>query len=404
MIDKKVKWVILVAALGYFVDIYDLLLFSIVRVASLKSIGVPEDLLLEKGVFLINTQMAGLLIGGIVWGILGDKRGRISVLFGSILLYSLANLANAFVQTVEQYAVLRFIAGLGLAGELGAGITLVCEMMPKESRGWGTAIVASVGILGAVVAALIGDFFDWRTAYIIGGVMGLMLLALRMGVHESGLFTHMQKRSVQAGRFLSLFSSKERLIRYACVILVGVPLWYVVGILVTFSPEFGRAFGMSELPKAGPAVMYNYLGLAVGDLASGLVSQWFRSRKKALLTFLSFQVIAMGCYFMWAGVSLFMYYAMCGLLGLACGYWAMFVTVASEQFGTNLRSTTTTTAPNFVRGALIPVTLLFQTLKPSVGVLQSAMLTGALVMVIAFLALRGLQETFGKDLDFYEVS
>lgn len=402
MESKHYRLAILVAALGYFVDIYDLLLFSIVRVASLRSIGVPEDQLLEKGVLLINTQMAGLLLGGILWGILGDKRGRLSVLFGSILLYSVANILNAFVDTVEAYAVLRFIAGLGLAGELGAGITLVAELMPKHSRGWGTTIVAAVGILGAVLAALIGDFFDWRTAYIVGGVMGLALLVLRIGVSESGLFEKMRRTEVSSGKFLSLFTNRRHLWRYLCVCLVGVPIWYVVGIIITFSPEFGRAFGMSEIPAAGKAVMFSYSGLALGDLASGALSQSLRSRKKSLLAFLILLAAMLVLYFVTAGQSLTVYYICCALLGFAAGYWAMFVTVASEQFGTNMRSTVTTSAPNFVRGAVIPLTSLFQFLKPAQGVLVSAMWVGALSLVIAFIALWGLQETYGKDLDYVE--
>lgn len=400
--QRHYRLAVLVAALGYFVDIYDLLLFSIVRVQSLKSLGVAEELLLEKGVLLINTQMAGLLLGGILWGILGDKKGRLSVLFGSIVLYSLANIANAFVQTVEQYAVLRFVAGLGLAGELGAGITLVSELMPKEKRGWGTTIVASIGILGAVLAAFVGDIFDWRVAYVIGGAMGLALLALRVGVRESLMFESLKSSDVSKGNFLSLFTSAKRFKRYVCVILTGVPIWYTVGVLVTFAPEIGRAFGMAVVPSAGQAVMFNYLGLAAGDFLSGLVSQWLGSRKKTLLIFLTALGAAIVGYFLFAGRSLFAFYTMCVLLGLASGYWAMFVTVASEQFGTNIRSTATTTVPNFVRGAVIPVTMLFQFLKTSQGIPLAAGLTGALTLTIAFLAVGGLEETFGKDLDYVE--
>lgn len=400
--QRHYRLAVLVAALGYFVDIYDLLLFSIVRVQSLKSLGVAEELLLEKGVLLINTQMAGLLLGGILWGILGDKKGRLSVLFGSIVLYSLANIANAFVQTVEQYAVLRFVAGLGLAGELGAGITLVSELMPKEKRGWGTTIVASIGILGAVLAAFVGDIFDWRVAYVIGGAMGLALLALRVGVRESLMFESLKSSDVSKGNFLSLFTSAKRFKRYVCVILTGVPIWYTVGVLVTFAPEIGRAFGMAVVPSAGQAVMFNYLGLAAGDFLSGLVSQWLGSRKKTLLIFLTALGAAIVGYFLFAGRSLFAFYTMCVLLGLASGYWAMFVTVASEQFGTNIRSTATTTVPNFVRGAVIPVTMLFQFLKTSQGIPLAAGLTGALTLTIAFFAVGGLEETFGKDLDYVE--
>ena len=139
------------------------------------------------------------------------------------------------------YAALRFIAGVGLAGELGAGITLVSEILPKEVRGYGTTIVASVGIMGAVVAVLVGDAFDWRIAYIVGGVMGLALLVLRIGVFESGMFEGVKQTTVARGNFFALFANPARTRRYLSVVLVGLPIWYVIGILITFAPELGAA-------------------------------------------------------------------------------------------------------------------------------------------------------------------
>ena len=392
---------VLVAALGYFVDIYDLLLFSIVRVSSLKSLGVSETELLNKGVLLINCQMAGLLIGGVLWGILGDKKGRLSVLFGSIFLYSIANLCNGWVQTVDQYAVLRFIAGIGLAGELGAGITLVSELMPRQTRGYGTTIVAAFGLLGAVAAALIGDSFEWRVAYFIGGGMGLCLLALRLGLSESRIFSRMKEKNIQTGNFLGLLKSKN-IIKYLSIILIGVPIWFTIGILITFSPEFGRAFHMSVIPSASKAVMFSYLALSLGDLSSGLISQWVQSRKKVILGFILLLLVAIILYFLIAGQSLVIYYSLCGLLGFACGYWALFVTMASEQFGTNIRATVTTTAPNFVRGSVIPLTLSFQFLNPLIGLQISAMVVGGVFLLLALFALSRLEETFSRDLNFHE--
>jgi putative MFS transporter len=277
---------VIVAALGYFVDIYDLLLFSIVRVPSLKALHVPSALLLEKGIELINVQMAGMLLGGILWGIIGDKKGRLTVLFGSILLYSIANIANGFVTTVDQYALLRFIAGIGLAGELGAGITLVAEILPKEIRGYGTSIVASVGVLGAVLAYLVADTFDWKAAYMIGGVLGLALLVLRFNVFESGMFSHVKEKRVSRGNFLSLFTSRIKLVKYLRCIMIGLPIWFVIGILLTFSPEFGKVLGIPVPVQAGKAVMFGYIGLSLGDLSSGLLSQYFKSRKKVVFIFL----------------------------------------------------------------------------------------------------------------------
>lgn len=400
--QAPVALTVLVAALGYFVDIYDLILFSIVRVKSLAAIGVPKEQILDQGVLLINMQMGGMLIGGILWGVLGDKRGRVSVLFGSIFMYSVANIANGFVQTVPQYAALRLIAGVGLAGELGAGITLVSEIMHRESRGYGTTIVATIGILGAVVAALIGDFFDWRTAYFVGGGMGLALLLLRVGLYESGMFAGVKASGVKLGSFSSLFSTFARAKKYLAVILVGVPIWFAVGVLVTFAPELGKAMGMSEAPAPGRAVMMTYIGLAAGDLASGALSQLLRSRKRVLGGFIGLTALAFVVYFTLAKTSLTTFYGVCLLLGFATGYWAVFVTMASELFGTNIRATVTTTAPNFVRGAVVLLTFGFKQLKNPLGVVGSAIAVGVVTLVIAVVSLLALEETFGKSLDYVE--
>ena len=400
--QRAVTLSVVVAALGYFVDIYDLLLFSIVRVTSLRSLGVDGDQLLVAGERLLNMQMTGMLVGGLVWGVLGDRRGRLSVLFGSIFLYSAANIANAWVQSVEAYAWLRLIAGIGLAGELGAGITLVSEIMPKETRGYGTTIVAATGILGAVVAALVGDLFDWRVSYIIGGVMGFALLALRIGVYESGMFEHVRQIGTSRGNVLQLFNRWDRARKYLAVILIGIPIWYVIGILITFSPEIGRALGMTETPSAGRAVMFAYLGLAAGDIASGFLSQFIGSRRRAVLLFQLLTAAFVGAYFFLAPFSLTAFYALCVGLGFSVGYWAVFVTVASEQFGTNIRATATTTVPNVVRGSVVLLTSSVGWLRPQIGVVHSALVVGLVALAIAFTALWGLEETFGKDLDYVE--
>ncbi len=393
---------VLLAALGYFVDIYDLILFSIVRVASLKGLGVPDELLLTKGLLLINMQMSGMLIGGILWGILGDKKGRLSVLFGSIALYSAANIANGFVHGIPAYAALRFLAGVGLAGELGAGITLVSELMPKETRGYGTMAVSGVGVAGGVVAGLVGDWFGWRAAYFVGGGLGLALLTLRLGVFESGLFDKVKHSAVKRGDFLMLFSKPARLWKYLCCILLGMPVWYVIGILATFAPEFGKALGMPVPPLGSKSVMLLYAGCAMGGFASGGLSQWLRSRKKAALAFIAVAGLLTITYLNLQGAALAPFYGICFGLGFAAGYWAIFVTIASEQFGTNIRATVTTTVPNFVRGSLVPISWAFTALKPARGVLGAAGAVGAVCFALAFLSLFGLQETFGKDLDYLE--
>lgn len=393
---------VIVAALGYFVDIYDLLLFSIVRIPSLRGLGVPDAALFDQGEFLLRVQMGGLLVGGIIWGIMGDKRGRLSVLFGSILLYSLANIANGFVTSVDQYAWLRFIAGIGLAGELGAGITLVSEVLPTRLRGYGTTLVASVGLLGAVLANVVAKHFDWQVAYFIGGGLGLLLLLARVSVFESGMFLTLKQQTVERGNFISLFTSFDRFKRFVNCILIGLPIWFTIGILITFSPEFSQEIGILNPIVAGDAVMFSYLGLVAGDMSSGLLSQWFRSRKKIVFVFilLTLGFVLLYLYPPFATDTFF--YFTCFCLGFGVGYWALFVTIAAEQFGTNLRSTVATTVPNFIRGTVVPLTFAFKFLRDDTGIIIGALIVGVGTIIIALLALRSLRETFGRELNFVE--
>ena len=394
---------VIVAALGYFVDIYDLVLFSIVRVPSLKSLGLSGQELIDNGVYLLNMQMAGMLIGGILWGVLGDLKGRLKIMFGSIFLYSIANMANGMVTSLQAYAALRFIAGIGLAGELGAGITLVSEVLHTSIRGYGTMLVASVGVSGAILANIIANTYDWRNAFIIGGVLGLVLLITRISVAESGMFRAMNsKNGISKGNLLALFSGRKRFFRYLNSILIGVPIWFVVGILITFSPEFAKTFGTTGVVSAGNAVMFCYLGLVFGDLSSGLFSQMLKSRKKVILIFMLMTIVSIAFYFLQGSRSAAFFYGVCFMLGFSIGYWAIFVTVAAEQFGTNLRATVATTVPNFVRGMVVPITLLFQLFRRHIGLEGGALAVGAICVVAGFLALASLEETFHKDLDYYE--
>lgn len=396
---------LIVAALGYFVDIYDLLLFSIIRVPSLTSLGLTKEQITIEGESIIMWQMAGLLIGGIIWGVMGDKRGRLSVLFGSIVLYSLANIANGFVQTVDQYAVIRFIAGLGLAGELGAGITLVSEITPKEKRGIATSLVAGIGLLGAVLAFIMKETFEWRTCYFIGGGLGLLLLILRISVVESGMFNMVKKTEVQRGNFFMIFSNADRFRRYLLGILIGLPTWFTIGVLVTFSGEFGEQMGITEKIDPGKAIMFAYVGISIGDILIGFISQWFRSRKKALYLFYVFTAIFMVLFFtiQWNGTADGMYWISAGL-GFATGFWAIFVTMAAEQFGTNLRATAATTIPNMVRGMLAVLILpMFKGLRTLTGdYVTGGWLTAIILMLITLVAIYYTKETFGKDLNYLE--
>ena len=410
-ISKNAKVLIAVAALGYYVDVYDLILFGVVRNPSLASLGLNKAQQLTQGLTLFNIQMAGMLIGGILWGIWGDKKGRKSVLFGSILMYSTANTLNGFVQdtafldAITQYGILRFIAGIGLAGELGAGITLVNETLPKEKRGIGALLIAGTGALGAVTAALVGGYSQdpewWRTCYFIGGGMGLFLLILRFGTFESLLFQNVEK-NVQKGNFLGLFTNEKRFIKYFYCILIGLPVWFVVGILVLAAPEMSKALNVQGEISGGKTIMFCYAGLSLGDFLSGVVSQVMKSRKKAIYIFIGMAIVFTIVYLNSFGISADNFYALCFILGFFGGYWAVFITMSSEQFGTNIRATVTTTVPNFVRGALIPITIGFKALIPSFGLLYSAMIVGAICFAAALWATSQVEETFSKDLDYVE--
>jgi len=393
---------VIVGALGFFVDVYDLLLFGIIRKPSLSSLGLSPDQVFTQGETILSIQMFGLLTGGILWGILGDKKGRLSVLFGSILLYSLANIANGMVATVGQYTIMRFIAGIGLAGELGASITLVSELLPKEKRGIAAAMIAGFGIFGAVSAFFVSQQFDWRICYYIGGAMGLLLLLLRVSIFESGLFNEVKKMEVQRGNFFMLFNKKERFYRYVRCVLIGLPAWYVIGVLVTFSDKFADAFGIKGIDP-GKAIMFLYLGIAFGDITVGLISNWLQSRKKALYIFYAITVSFVVLYFLQQGGTADHLYLICGGLGFGTGFSVVYITMSAEQFGTNLRATAAISIPNMVRGALPLIILLFQGLRWFTGdFVTGGWLTGIIIMLPAIAAAFYTKETFGKDMNFIE--
>jgi predicted MFS family arabinose efflux permease len=399
---------VIVASLGYFVDIYDLILFAMVRTRSVTDLGVGAQDLKDQGIYLFNMQMGGLLLGGILWGVLGDKRGRLSVLFGSIAMYSVANIANGFVHGIDSYAACRLIAGIGLAGELGAGVTLVSELMGRDKRGIGTMIVAAVGISGGLLAGWIGGAFGpglaWRTAYFIGGGLGLALLLLRLGLIESGMFrATLANKQVKRGNFLKLFVRRKRLLRYLAIICAGVPIWYTVGVLYTFSNDLGKALGLAEPPNPARTLFFDYGGAAIGGLLSGMLSQYLKSRRRAIAIFMLALGILVAAYFLFGGMSSTVFYALAGLGGVATGYWAVFMSTASELFGTNLRATVTTTVPNFVRGSAVLLTTGFKELTPPLGLVGAAVAVGVFAFGIGVLGLISLPETFSVDLDFQEV-
>lgn len=421
-ISKQTILLIVVAALGYFVDIYDLILFNVVKKESLLALGFSNPTEIKQiSISLFNWQMGGMLLGGILWGILGDKKGRIKVLFGSILLYSIANVLNAFVTDIPSYAAIRFIAGIGLAGELGAGITLVAEVMSKENRGYGTMIIVTFGALGAVLAAFVGgdgvfirdvissvtglQIMNWQVAYIVGGALGLLLLLLRIGTLESGMYKKMDTNSNGRGQFFKLFAKKETALKYIHCIIMGLPVWFAAGVLFAMAEDFAQPSVLNIQGKVinGLAVMYAYIGLSVGDLLSGLLSQLIRSRKKVVLLYLVLSACMLFVYLIGAeGCSATFFYFICFLVGVGAGYWALFVTIAAEQFGTNIRSTVASTAPNFVRGSVIPISASIHFFEKPVGVIGSAVIVGLVCIALAIYSMMQLKDTFGKDLDYIE--
>jgi MFS family permease len=393
---------VLVGALGYFVDIYDLLLFTLVGEKSLTDLGVTGDVINSYKLSILNYQMLGLMIGGIIWGVLGDRIGRMKVLFGSILIYSLGNIANGFVDNVDQYNLLRFVTGIGLAGELGAGITLVSELLSKEKRGIGTSLVAGVGLTGCVVAYFISRHLEWRTCYFLGGGLGLLLLLLRVSVLESGMFHSMKDSNVQKGNFFMFFTSFYRFKKYLLCILIGLPTWYVIGILVNLSNKFAVNMNIEGKVESDRAIMLAYAAIAAGDIAIGLLSQYLRSRKKALFIFYGLSVLSFIAFFNLEGSTNTTMYWVCAALGFSTGFWAIFVTIAAESFGTNLRATAATTVPNMVRGALPLITILFKWLQQGNTFTHAAMITGGVVFTISLIAAFLIEETFSRDLNYLE--
>lgn len=395
--------VVIVAALGYFVDIYDLILFGIVKDASLRDIGVAEVDIFKVGSHLLNMQMIGMLVGGIIWGILGDKRGRLSTLFLTILLYSLANIMNGFVQTVEQYEWMRFIAGVGLAGELGVGITLVSEIMTKESRGIGTSIVSGIGIAGAVLGFLVADWFDWRVAYYVGGGLGIVLLVMRIRVYESGIFEKTKNESVKRGDFLSLFTNKQRFGKYLMAILIGIPVWFTISQLAINASVYAKLGLVDGIISNAKAVTWHYIGASIGAILFGMLSEKLQSRKKSLYAAVGSLTVFTSLYFLMNNGSPTVFYAIVCALGLSMGgLWAVFMLNASEQFGTNLRATVTTTAPNFVRGTTVLISFVIVSLIPTFGLWNAGWMTSLACIIISATAILLSEESYGKDLDFHD--
>ena len=395
--------IVIIAALGYFVDVFDLVLFNIVRTQSLQDLGLSGDRILAVGVQLLNAQMFGMLLGGILWGIIGDKIGRIQTLFGSILLYSVSNIANGFISSVEAYEVLRFITGIGLAGEIGGAITLVSEVLSKERRGIGTALVATAGAFGAVVASYSATLVSWRSMYIIGGVMGLILLALRMSAAESFVFESIKRdNQVSKGSLLLLLGNRERVTRLLALIAIGVPFMFAWAFVATFSPELAEASIGKRISSALP-ISYFAIGITIGDIVCGLFSQLLKSRKKALGIFLISQFLCVLGALHANGGSETLFTLWFFPMGVFSGLWAVLITTASEQYGTNLRSTVSSIVPNFVRGCTVLLSISFLSCKEAFGTISAVQIVSFGSFLLAIIGLKAIRESFGVPLTFIEV-
>lgn len=398
--SKVFNATVLVTAFGYLVDLYDILIFNVTRVASLTELGLSGTALTDMGLFILNMQLLGMMLGGIFFGIMGDKIGRKKCLLFSILIYSSATLLCSFIQTGEQYAAMRFLAGFGLAGEVGVGIALISESMTKETRTLGVTFFTALGISGAVIAALAAEFFHWRTCYVIGGLMGFALLVTRTFVMESGLFEKVKESTASRGDFTLLLRRKDLFQKYILCILVATPIWFIIGMIWTLGPEVSTALG-AKMPVKGPvSVGIGYCGLMVGDGACGLLSYYFKNRKKVIFGFLSAGAILMIYLLSQTEITNIAYYALVFSTGLAMGYWINFVSISAEQFGTNIRATVSTSIPNFARATLLPMNLAFSSMKGSLGVVPSVSLLAIIAFAAAFLALWKLEETFHKELDY----
>ena len=400
---QGVAFSVAVAALGYFVDLYDIVIFGVVRVASLNDLGITGAANTSWGIDLLNLQMIGMLIGGVLWGVLGDVLGRRTALLATIGMYSLANIANGFVTTVEQYAVLRFVAGVGLAGELGMGVTLVAELMPAKHRGYGTTIISFLGLLGALTASYIGVLFEWRMAYIVGGAMGLVVMAGRWyGLRESAMFAASRGQSHGQGDLRVLVRKGSTLVKFLAVVAIGVPVWYVSALFVNLAPEYGKALALSEPLTVAQALRWQAIGLAIGSALTGLASEWIGSRKRVLYACFGALAALILVLLGLEGQSPTVYCAVLFAVGLAQGYWTVFITTAAEQFGTNIRATVTTSVPNFVRAMIVPITLVLKAIWDTTGLVGGTLLIGGVVFALAIVSLASLRETWGRDLDFRE--
>lgn len=409
--EQSIALLILVASLGYFVDAYDLIIASVVRSSAivelgLAQVGTPEHT--KYAQLFEYVQSAGILLGGIIFGVYSDKKGRKKALYYSIAIYSIANILNGllsasvpFVGTV--YCILRFICGFALAAELSIGIVMISETMKAKHRGYGTMIVVSFGILGAVLAAVLFEFIGihWQTLYLIGGIAGVLLLIFRFSVKETNPFLDLENQESERGSWVMIFKNRRLLKILFNAILLGFPIYFFISIPIKFATDYGKELGLT-IKGTIPIIVF-YIAMSVSDIIANYLCQLFENRKKVLYFYLGLCTISVFLLHFYPPTTPEQYfYLFSPLMGFASGYWALLITFTNEQIGTNIRSTYTTAVPNVVRSLFIPIQLLLTVLQPTFGTSTSVFYIGVLAVILALLGLYSLKETWGKNLKFID--
>lgn len=398
--SKQEILTVLVVALGYYVDAYDLLVMSAVRKPSLLSLGVPESETLNIGLSLLNYQLVGLMIGGVMWGVIADKYGRKKALFGSILIYSFANIANGYINSVNMYYWLRIIAGFGLAGELGVGISLITENVAKERRTISTAIVSFFGMLGASTGGWFGSIFEWQNCFLIGGFAGLLLLLLRLKVEESVMFNEIKDKNVSKGNIWMIIKNPKTLLTYFFCTLAGAASILFIGVFIQSTPELGKLFNLNI--TAGIALIWYYLGASVSEIIAGLLSKLLKERKAPIYIFYAISLLAITNFCVNVPNSPYFFYLNCLFLGFGLGWWSQLITLSAELFGINVRATAATSIPTFARAWNIPFSNIFKQNIPNLGIVNSAFGIGVIVVSLAIISITMVKETFENDANFIE--
>jgi MFS transporter, putative metabolite:H+ symporter len=381
---------------GYFIDIFDLVLFSTLRISSFEELKITDPTYWT--VVFFNLQMTGILVGGIFWGKMADIKGRSWSFMGTILVFSIANIINGLTSSLTVYGICRFIAGFGLAGEMGSGIALICEKVPDEKRSLYLGFVSSLGCIGAVLSGWLGDIVYWRYLFIGSGFAGILLTLLRKNLLEPDLFRKTATLNIPRGQWKTLFQSPPDLIRFILLIFLGIPMWYIIGILWSFSTEMTSTIGLNIF-TSGQAILWGYVGVWMGDMLMPFVSQFLKSRIFTIQICLIMMLLGVIYLFQFQPHSLLSFQLTHIFLGFTIGYWAVYATLCGESFGTNIRALTSTSLPSLIRFSSIPMMIIYQYGRDE-NELNIALGMGLTVLCISMITTYFIKDTFQKDIDF----